>query len=338
MLSKAALFDFGNVKYRIYLSICLVIIFASPVFAGLPDTGQTKCYDDTKEIPCPKPGQDFYGQDGNYTINPPSYTLMGGGTMVRDNVTGLIWENKTTDGSIHDADKRYSWHDARNVFISQLNASKFGGYDDWRLPSMEELRSIMDYGQEQRINAEYFPNTRSEFYWSSSSYYWSSSGVVKSSSLAWRSNFGGGYNDNYSDVKSCVRAVRGGQSSGNWMSNNSTVTDKSSGLMWQQDTGNNGQPIIWKEALSYCENLTLAGYKDWRLPNIKEITSILDLTRSKPAVDTEYFPYTRSDYYWSSTSFADCAWYASFEGGYSGTDKNSVKSNKYYVRCVRGGQ
>jgi len=338
MLSQIASFDFGNLKYCICLSVS-IIIFAFPVFAEIPDTGQTKCYNDKTEIPCPKKGQDYYGQDGNYTINPPSYTLMDGGAMVRDNVTGLIWENKTTDGSVHDVDKRYTWHDAWNVFIVQLNASKFGGYDDWRLPSREELHSIMDYGRaysESVINAEYFPNTRKE-------YYWSSSVLVKSTSVVWPWRVGG--NDHHSDasVKSCIRAVRGRQSSGNWVINNDgTVTDKSNGLIWQQETGNNGQPMIWKEALSYCENLTLAGYKDWRLPNIKELTSILDLTRNNPAIDTEYFPYTRSDYYWSSTSRADYvngdAWYVSFEGGYSGTDKNSGKSNEYYVRCVRGGQ
>jgi len=335
MLSKVALFDVGNVKYRICMSVCLVIIFASPVFAGLPDTGQSKCYDDTKEIPCPKPGQDFYGQDGNYTINPPSYTLLGGGAMVKDNVTGLIWENKTTDGSIHDADKSYSWHDARNIFIAQLNSSKFGGYDDWRLPSMEELRSIMDYGRAPHINTEYFPIIRSEHYWSSSTY-------TNVTDAAWRVGFGGNNNENYPDasVKSCVRAVRGGQSSGNWVSNNNgTVEDKNNGLMWQQTTGNNDQPMIWKEALSYCANLTLAGYKDWRLPNIKELASLVDMSNHRrPVIDNKYFSNTRSDYYWSSTSLPNSAWYVSFERGYSGNDKDSVKSNSYYVRCVRGGQ
>jgi len=71
-------------------------------FAGaLPDTGQTKCYNDTAEITCPAPGEDFYGQDAQYTTNPRSYTKLDASgnalpdtatswTMVRDNVTGLI--------------------------------------------------------------------------------------------------------------------------------------------------------------------------------------------------------------------------------------------------------
>ena len=49
----------------------------------IPDTGQTKCYNDTVEIPCPAPGEPFYGQDGNYTINLHSYTKLnaGGATL-----------------------------------------------------------------------------------------------------------------------------------------------------------------------------------------------------------------------------------------------------------------
>jgi hypothetical protein len=76
------------------------IALASPV----PDTGQTKCYDNTQEITCPQPGEDFYGHDAQYDINPQSYTKLDETgndlpdeapwpwVMVRDNVTGLIWE------------------------------------------------------------------------------------------------------------------------------------------------------------------------------------------------------------------------------------------------------
>jgi len=88
----------------------------------IPDTGQTKCYNNSAEIPCGTPGEAFYGQDGNYTINPLSYTKLDAigkalpdaattWTMIRDNVTGLIWENKTNDGSIHDGSKTFTWCD-----------------------------------------------------------------------------------------------------------------------------------------------------------------------------------------------------------------------------------
>ena len=118
--------------------IAIFILFTTTTALAwpIPDTGQTKCYDNKKEIPCPKPGEPFYGQDGNYTINPMSYTKLdergrelpdsaSEWVMVRDNVTGLIWEVKTDDGSVHDKDNKYNWEDAQSDFISRLNREKF---------------------------------------------------------------------------------------------------------------------------------------------------------------------------------------------------------------------
>jgi len=95
----------------------IILILGTFVYAlagPLPDTGQTKCYNNylNEEITCPQPGEDFYGQDATYLINPPSYTKLDASgndlpdsatswVMVRDNMTGLIWEVKTDDGSIH---------------------------------------------------------------------------------------------------------------------------------------------------------------------------------------------------------------------------------------------
>ena len=143
----------------------MVLTLVSPALlhaGSLPDTGQTKCYDaNGYEInPCPSPGQSFYGQDGNYTCNPHSYTMLAGGIMVQDNVTGLIWENKTDDSSIHDKDNTYNWYDAQSVFIATLNSQNFGGHNDWRLPTVKELSTIVDSSipyPGPTINTDYFP-------------------------------------------------------------------------------------------------------------------------------------------------------------------------------------
>jgi hypothetical protein len=179
------------------LGIIILLLFAAVAYAApVPDTGQTLCYDVAGNvITCPTPGQALYGQDANYTINPPSYTKLDGSgnvlsdsatswVMVRDNVTGLIWENKTVDGTIHDKDKSYTWYDPTDPnpgtpgdgtdtkdFLDALNSARFGGYSDWRLPTIRELTSIVNHGippsPGPAIDTGYFPNTAASWYWSS---------------------------------------------------------------------------------------------------------------------------------------------------------------------------
>jgi hypothetical protein len=217
------------------LSFFTVEVGATP----LPDTGVTKCYDSSKMIACPSPGQDFYGQDANYTINPPSYTKLDGSgvalpdsatswVMVKDNVTGLIWEIKTKKDGVknyedpNDADNNYTWYDSNpatnggdpgtigndtEVFLKALNDAKYGSFSDWRLPTIKELESIINYSivsPRPTIDAGYFPNTQSSLYWSSTTY----------AENAWSVDFADGdiYGYGYSKYGSYyVRAVRGGQ-------------------------------------------------------------------------------------------------------------------------------
>ncbi|MCP4754497.1 MAG: DUF1566 domain-containing protein, partial [Proteobacteria bacterium] len=96
-------------------------------------------------------------------------------------------------------------------------------------------------------------------------------------------------------------------------------------------------------------DLTLSGKSDWRLPNIKELQSIVDYSKLKPAIDVTYFPniHTSSnDDYWSSTtnirdtgfttySNSDYAIFVTFRDGNTGY---FLKSFGHYARCVRGGQ
>ena len=114
-----------------------------------------------------------------------------------------------------------------------------------------------------------------------------------------------------------------------------TVTDTETGLMWQQDEAGY---MNWEESLAYCENLKLAGYDDWRLPNINELRSLVDYSTYNPTIDTYAFPNATSSYYWSSTTYFYSngnAWPVYFLDGYV---HHSSKSDSYYVRAVRGGQ
>jgi hypothetical protein len=146
-----------------------------------------------------------------------------------------------------------------------------------------------------------------------------------------------------------VRAVSGGQTGydvNNMMvvdNNTGTVTDRRTGLMWQQQAAG---PHTWVDALTYCETLNLAGYEDWRLPNLRELQSIVDFNQHGPAAEQSYFP-DISQYadYWSSTRLIDPTndtpsnfrvWCISFNTGYT-CDENG-QTGRSLVRAVRGGQ
>ncbi|MFO8089260.1 MAG: serpin family protein [Desulfatiglandaceae bacterium] len=353
----------------------LVFVMVSPAGSWpVHDTGQTQCfiYDENTETwnegTCPASGELFYGQDGNYLVNAPSFTKLDAQgndlpdsatswTMVRDNITGLIWEVKQDkDGlknylNANDADNTYFWYDSNpetngghagtekpfgrdtEDFINTLNDNSFGGHSDWRLPNLKELQTIVHYGRHDTAAFDaYFPDTASWSYWSSTTY-------AGDASVAWLIFFRDGILTNYYKSGTYyVRAVRGEQS-GSFdnlvIDGHGTVTDTNTGLMWQ--TEDDGVERSWGEALDYAENLTLADYGDWRLPTIKELLSIVDYNSATPSIDP-VFSNTVSSYYWSSTTNVydgNYAWRANFHDGLANSFK---KSDKHYVRAVRAGQ
>lgn len=127
-----------------------------------------------------------------------------------------------------------------------------------------------------------------------------------------------------------------------------TVTDTCTGLMWQKDTADvngdgtvspewgGGDRVPWAEAVAYCENLSFAGHDDWRLPNVRELQSIVNYGRWDPAIDPAFGAF--SDWYWSSTTnarYAGYAWLVEFFDG--NVFQAGIKGLHYYVRAVRSG-
>ncbi len=150
---------------------------------------------------------------------------------VEDTITGLTWEVKLDDGSERDKDNTYRWggltaigidhaskkgtyYDSWDVLVNYANdtsdANTTGdalcGYSDWRVPNIEELRSIAHLGKTNpAIDQNYFPNTQSPYYWSSSPY-------ASNSTVAWALGFDSGYGEGgYRVADVYVRLVRGGQ-------------------------------------------------------------------------------------------------------------------------------
>jgi hypothetical protein len=278
-------------------------------------------------ITCPLPGEDFYGQDACYQINPQSFTKLDDQgnalpdtaetwAMVKDNITGLIWEEKhALDGyadysNPNDADNRYSWYQSNEenegtyndnqhteAFITDLNRNPFGGFNDWRLPDMKEMVSIMDLSlQRPTIDWHYFQNIQLASYWSST-------GDIHEPVKSWYVNFSTG--STYSSDRSnlyFVRAVRGNKNVNNSQylvdNHDNTITDTLTGLMWLAQSSELAPS--WSDAISYCEHLDIEGYADWRLPNAKELMSIVDYQQYSPAINTEFFPHVFSSEYWTS--------------------------------------
>lgn len=173
----------------------------------LPDTGQEQL-EGYEAVP---------GEDMTYRINPPTYTKLDkegndlaadaiNWAMARNDVTGLIWEVKTDDDTIHDRGNGYSWQGALDDFIAELNQEGFGGYNDWRLPTIKELSVMVHRGLPDRtMHPVYFPNVISNFYWTATT-------NANNTDEAWTVIFQDGtaiYNRQKLEIN-YVRAVRGG--------------------------------------------------------------------------------------------------------------------------------
>jgi hypothetical protein len=118
-----------------------------------------------------------------------------------------------------------------------------------------------------------------------------------------------------------------------------TVSDLNTGLMWQKEDKQNADynTRTWQQAVNYCSALSLADHTDWRLPTVKELSTLVNFGRYDPSIDTKFFPDCLWNFYWSSSTLADYpddAWGVLFFDGYVDYGGKSYGS---YVRCVRGG-
>jgi hypothetical protein len=270
------------------------------------DTHQTVAFDADSELAGPpEVGQPFAGQDASYTGAQPAFVDNEDGT-VTDTVTGLMWQK--------DPGSKVTW----NAGVAGAATLDLAGYGDWRLPTIKELYSLIDFrgvdpsgytgtdtsGLTPFIDTTYFEFAYGDVagdervidaqYWSATEYV---STTMNGDPTVFGVNFADGRIKGYPKVPpsgvettAFVRYVRGNPSYGrnSFVDNgDGTVTDMATGLMWLQDDSGtfNAGPrqdgtLDWEEALAWAEDLEHAGHGDWRLPNAKELQGILDYTRS----------------------------------------------------------
>ncbi|ETR72611.1 MAG: hypothetical protein OMM_01584 [Candidatus Magnetoglobus multicellularis str. Araruama] len=326
----------------------------------IPDFAEIACFDNTKEIDCPASNHSLYGQDGNYLINKASYIKMdtnghdlpdhaSSWSMVRDTVTGLIWEIKQmADGAMDysnptDGDNVYTWYDPdnplntgvennqrnTNAFINQLNQIQWGGFNHWRMPTIQELETLINHSETEPAIAQVFTPTQKNQYWSST--------TAAYAMMARGIDFNNGINNLYQKSSQFyVRAVVGPTCQRRFVDNDETITDTCTGLVWEKHASDS--IYSWENSLEFCNNKETAGFSDWRLPSKQELRTIIDYSSKNPAIDTTLFQNQKADQYWTSTSniaSQNQAWAVNFQFA---EDISDSKTTPKYVRAVRGGQ
>lgn len=240
----------------------------------------------------------------------------------RDKITGLTWELKTDDGGDRDADLVYTQtpqHQPGDAseFVALVNGRGLCGASDWRLPTALELQSLADHGSPgingMAIDTQWFPNQRPFPYWS---------GEVFSyiSDYGWLVDLGSATVSFQGRTSPWpVMLVRGAGLGGGkrYVANGPEVTDTLTGMVWQRcplgqswsGTACTGAAtwLDWPSAMAAAKSAATNSGLPWRLPNLKELNSLVDRTQYAPSMDRVAFPWPQSLGLWSSTPASDVA-------------------------------
>lgn len=324
------------------------------------DTAQNLCFDnDGATLSCPSENADLYGQDAQFSGIQPSYTDNGDNT-VTDNNTGMMWQ-KTPDFQHHSYDNAIAYCEGLAV----------GNYNDWRLPTIKELFSLADFRGEivdprdESKNTPYIDTQYFDFeydkrmayigqYWSSTKYTLGPLHNTQNVEGAFGYNFADGHIKGYEtgyvfgtdkdtirapgNFVRCVRGEENVYGVNQFVDNqDGTITDQATGLMWQQS--DDGIRRNWQDGLAYAKEATLAGYSDWRMPNIKELQSIVKYggeVGSWPAINTDFFTLTAkgdtSDpmWVWSNTTQGDFKYTAAYISFSKAFSKKNSSATEYF--------
>lgn len=261
-------------------------------------TDQTNCYNESGHaVPCVGSGQDA---ETNRTQSAQAARFNVGEGVVIDQASGLSWSQNASPATFP-----MSWSEAFE-YVAQLNRSRHNGIDNWRLPSRRELFSLISHQHINPALPEAHPFT--DVF---SGYYWTASACRRLADQAWYIHLGGGRI--YRGMKYgsyMLWPVAGPQPNKGQMSNrfvieNDTVQDRLMNRVWLRPLDAVERPVKWEKALEAIDVLNVqntCGYADWRLPNIRELESLVDLNCHSPALPIDH-PFGHvAEGYWSSTT------------------------------------
>lgn len=306
-------------------------IATSATASRVPDTGRTHCRGAFgAPIPCPARGQPGFGLDASYVINPPALAV--GPDTVEDLVTGLTWQRAVAG--------RFNWYEASGTPDARYNplpldvcgGLDLGGHRDWRLPTLQELATLLRDDGVYSLAGVPLPATDFEAFPGTAGKFWTTD--VDSPDvyvLAYVVDFDfrelgrlSALVPNYQPVR-CVRGLPWGPT-GLVDNGDGTASDAGTGLTWELHP-----PVVfrtWPDAVVACEGLVLGGHDDWRLPSFAEMATL-----QSPTCCRRSFPDAQDAAYWTSTGGEGVARTAMcLCGPYTGAQEERTYQ---LARCVR---
>ncbi len=261
-------------------------------------TGQTKSYDvDHYEVIDGHIKDDGYYQKGIE----PIYTRDNVNGILTNHLTGIMWQDTqivtkrwVTIVNFNNGNYSDTSGDTAATYCEELT---LGGYNDWKLPTIYELFDVRE---------EYFLNSTPTGQSYQEKSMWTQNEITKNSDAEWTILQNEIFTSHAKKTRVGVRCIRNRfDNTGIFVRDNieKVVVDTKRHLMWQDDDAAANTKIDWESSLSYCENLNLAGFDDWRMPNIHEFETIVDKNRINPAVDVS-FQSGYLGFYWSSTTIS----------------------------------
>ncbi len=312
-------------------------------------TDQTRCYDvEGRLVNCVGSGQDG---EMRFGLKWPMHRFEEREGVTIDRLSGLMW---TRDGGLTGFPQ--SWREALD-FVGNMNREAAFGYQDWHLPERRELFSLVSHdciNPALPIGAPFenvFPG-----------YYWTATTCSRLKDQAWYIHLGGGriyrgmkygsymvwpvrchLNDQAPPSAAGHRrdAAIGTccEQSGRYMTDDGTVYDRRTGLGWAKMDALSSDPLSWTAALDFIRSMNaddVHGHADWRLPNVRELESLIDVRRHSPALSDGHPFGPVPEGCWSSTTSVyepRYAWVVYMQDGAVGVGYK--KNADFHVWAVR---